>query len=313
MKKILLPIALLFLLASCKKDKEVINPDEVRILKVKSVGTNNEISYVSFEYDQQGRINKVLSYIDNQTPTLISAISYSSNEIVIKETDVNNSGIIITSEARYTVDGSNRPIKKIYTEIFEVLGPASIPQKTFKADTTLYEYDAAGLLVKTTRGQRDSTYTQSNPINWQISIYLIKSVTNYTNTGSNIAKSSMIETFSSKTYNSLFSATSKELREANLAYEYDKNYANKTDFKNAIILTELGFLYGGIDCPLNNAYKNAPNKITALWVLKDENGSITSTNSFIGNYSINFNRYGFISTLNNSPAGHYNIELIYNK
>jgi hypothetical protein len=312
-KKILNFLAVLVCLASCKKDKEVINPDDVRIIKTKSVGPNNDVTYGSFDYDQQGRITKYSGYTNTQPPTAYQEISYSgNNEVIIKEPGVNNSSLISTAETRYIINAQNRPLKKIHTEVLEFFAPANIPQKTFINDTTVYEFDGAGLLLKTTRSRRDSIRSQSSPVNWQVNIDLTSSVANYTNTSGNVTKIITRENIVNRVYNSISGLSSKQTVDEEIIYAYDKNYVNKTDFKNALILTELNIPY--IEYyPLNALYKNAPNKIAITTVRKDENGNPISSGSVATNYLAGFNGYGFLSSFNTSPASPFNIELIYNK
>jgi hypothetical protein len=241
LKKKLVPFAILVWLLSCKKDKEVVNPDEVRILKTKSVDANNNVNNISFEYDTQGRISKVFSYTNTQTPTLVSEINYSGNETVIKQPVISNGNLIQTAEVRYSVDNSNRPLKKISTETLEFLVTANGVQKTFITDTTVYEYDGVGLLLKSSRSKKDSVWTSGTITgNWEANVSLTKGTANFTNVNGNINQIEFLDNilFISSAYNRSPGITGKQSEELSIKYEYDKNYANKTDMITRIAFGE---------------------------------------------------------------------------
>jgi hypothetical protein len=309
MKKTALFFLTVTLLTACRKNPS--NPEDLRLLKLKftdSALTNT--NYLSFEYDADGRIAKLLSSTNNNTPVTIADISYTANKIIITTPAIHNAALDAVDAIEYTVDGDNRPVQRIQNHFNEFKAPTNLPQRDFTADTALYEYDGSGLLIKITGRKRDSTWfnpgsVQTTTDSWQYS-------TVYMNTGGNVQK--IVKT-SQKNSRLISGSTvlnnSYTIDETHL-FEYTHSYQNKTDFTNALVLTEFGLL-SDIAYPLNKNYKNFPDKISYSAITKNAvTGAVIDSNGWSENITLGFNVFSLISSIDHG-SNNSKIDLIYNR
>src|SRR5690349_21765002 len=144
--------------SSCKKEKDTVNTDQVRLVEIISQLNATDQSHTNISYDQNGRISKVTSHINNQASLTLFDVSYSANEIMLTVSPQNDASITILDTIRLTLDANQRVSKRISKSLQEYRPPFNNLQRTFEYDTSVYEYDAAGLLKKEIRGSLDSTW-----------------------------------------------------------------------------------------------------------------------------------------------------------
>jgi hypothetical protein len=302
-------IILSILFSACKKDKEPVNPDEVRLIAVESK-TGNGTSHLDFEYDASGRITHVTSHADNNPPVIIYNIFYNGNEILLVAAPLANTTGTNRDSTRLTLD-AGKVIRKVNNRFDEYFPPSTDPQRTYTRDTTLYEYDASGFLTRETNLTWDSTWrnvNNSGTINTSIS--RSSEIENHILTNGNVVSTSSIVNWSFVTSQGAQTIYSSRSTENNTSYQYLHGYLNKTDFSNAAIINEVQSFLG---LPLNKNYKNLPDKVTNSYIERDQNGTIYATNSFSMNYQYTYNSYGFVSTVFDPALPDLKTTFIYNK
>ncbi|HWI93321.1 MAG TPA: hypothetical protein VNT20_18710 [Flavisolibacter sp.] len=292
-------IGLSLLMQSCKKND--VNPDEVRLLAFET--TDTSITYRKvFDYDNLGRITQV-QFNFGTRGALVASIAYQGNQILMKPTPFNPAFSDIDSVV-LIMDAANHVQKRLGYSFFEVLPPDN-PQRTYSYDTTLYQYNAAGLLQKETATHRDSTWIV-NAGDTQTWIYITNTISDYTNTDGNLASISSTHDATSYSHQHGKDYVSRSSTVSVKSFEYTKAYPNKTDFSNAAVLTELGYLQ--LQTPINKNYKNLPDKITSISTNRDQAGAITFVNNISSDFVLKYNFYGFLSAINNGS-----VKLIYNR
>jgi hypothetical protein len=302
-------ILFIALLASCRKKDKLINPDEVRILKT-SASFNGATGNQIFDYDGQGRIIRISGNTNNEPPQTSATITYSGNEVFLKEPDIISAAVKISSETKYVLDATKKPLQRIRVETQEYFPPNN-PQRNFTNDTTYYEYDAGGLLTKTTNNSRDSVWS-NNGLTFT-NLTLKRMVSSYAYNNSNPISATGSGTRFTRQFNGFITGEFNDILEESSTFDYSKGYANKTDFSNAFILNEYNVLFL-LTYPLNKNNKNIPNKIIHKSVVKDIGGG----NPFVLinetlNYTAAYNKYGFLSNLNSNAGPSSGLNLIYNK
>ncbi|MEI9909324.1 MAG: hypothetical protein WDO71_06485 [Bacteroidota bacterium] len=311
MKKLILLCSACFFFIQCNKND--IASGEIRLLKTKYVDAGNgDVYYFSFEYDQAGRIIRLLSSKNNETPLTIATVSYNSNKVTILPDPVHNAGFDYIDEIEYTVDANNKPLQRIQNVYREFKPLVSNLQKDFETDTANYEYDAAGLLVKVKGSSRDSTWFDPGTL-IQTYTYNRQNTSLYTNSGSNLGKIAKTTQQEHRFICGAVDILTKRNIEESYMYEYNHAYTNKTDFTNALILTEFSVLYDNA-YPLNKNYKNVPDKISYSRITRDAaTGAIVESDNNITNVALGFNNSKFITFINFgiTPAGKK--EFIYNR
>jgi hypothetical protein len=290
MKRIIIPFCVATLFFSCKKNDPV-NVSGVRVLKINYKDSSGVPgSTTVFDYDLQGRITKVASTYNSSTSTL-AEITYSGSDIIITPV----LGLPIVSEIRYTVDAAGNPLTRIQSTITTFNAP-NPPQYEYKTDTSGYEYDGSGLLVKKTTTSFDSLWFKPDANEIDIAINTGKSTAIYTNTDNMLAQiditgyDSSRNTFGNNRLD--FQTKTVELYKFN----YSKSYKTKTDFTNSIILTEYGTL-PNVYYPLNKSYSHFPDHIVISSVRTDLSGGGVTSDSQTINLGINNNKSGFITNL----------------
>ena len=308
MKNALLLALPALLLQSCKKD-DPIDTESVRLVKTKMGDINGDTHYMTLEYDAQGRITRITQSTNNDPAVVTATISYSGNEVRIVEPAIDNAAMTLTREIKYVVDAGNQPQSRIEQRFEEFKAPDNHPQRTFYSDTTVYTYEPGGLLLRKTGTSRDSTWF--NPAQVQTSVRTRAFTATYTNANGNLSE--MVKATAEKSRlvagTTVFTAQSAE--EEKVTYEYSRNYANQTDFKNAFLLEEYSVLL--YDFPMNKNYRNLPGKFTRTFAVRDASGAITHSDTVSGTLAFSYNQYGFVALIGNNPIRTQNKELIYNK
>ena len=287
---ILLPtvIAFLTIFSACKKDKEF-KPEEVRLKEVRTV--NDGKTFRTFiEYDAAGRITRVDRQVDDEPRVTDFDVIYFGNEIILIDDPVSNVNTEIRDSIRFLLNADKTVSKRIAFTYFEVKGPTYPPQRTYTYDTTSYQYDAAGLILKEIRSIYDSTWFNNGAV----------TTTSYTTSGvavHTIDQGKLVSVnYSSNT--SIVGRTPTNIYLYNTsstktqAFEYADAFPNKTDFSNAAILNEL-YLFSAL--PMIGKYTLLPSKYSSTSTDTDPNGTVTSSDSYTRNYQFRYNLYGFVS------------------
>ncbi|MBO9204723.1 MULTISPECIES: hypothetical protein [Niastella] len=255
MKKLLIPIvSLLFIISldSCKKDSdnqsEQQQPvgDTTRVVKTiythSSSSSTPETTY--YEYDKSGRI---VALKDSADATYYFNISYSGDEAIIQQSPAEPGNFSFT--ARYKLNSNRLPVQRIGVEYMNEM-TATYPTFQVHADTTNYEYNAAGLLVKATGNHFDTTWRTSSVASTRRP-YTIS----YTNQDGKLMaiKITAVEYYGYTQTGGTPNKSTVNIEE-NYSFEYTKNYPNKVDSINAWLFVEAGVLYGDNAPTIKYAY-----------------------------------------------------------
>jgi hypothetical protein len=301
MKKITIFCFLLVAMAGCEKTEDVTNSTEIRLTSLTTLEDNIPIT-VYFTYDEQGRISSASSDLDPQTSIAKADVSYSGDEMTISYGS-NPTGI--QKQIKYTLDASGKPMKRIESMLeIEVLTDQET--RHYRYDTTRYEYDANGLLSHASGSKYDSTSISAATI--YSSAKRESSQSEYINTNNNLTELNILSSYSLDSDGFITNGSS----ENKFLFGYDKSYANKMDFKNALLLTDLGVIVN-FPYPLNKGYTNFPNHVTETMVHKDEAGTVTFSKEFSATLNLTFDTNGLVKTLNNESENPYTVTLNYNK
>ncbi|MCS3797065.1 hypothetical protein [Niastella sp. OAS944] len=280
MKKSLIPIlSLLFIISldSCKKDSDKQPEDTTRVVKVSNyyTGSNgDEYDATILEYDKSGR---VISLKDTSDPSSGFTVSYVGDEIILQQAQTQPGSNVYS--ARYKLNSNYLPIQRITADGRNDM-TATNPSFVLYADTTKFEYDAAGLLVKATGAGYDTTWAKYSSTQTYISASRKVYTISYTN---NDGKLMAVNINEAETYRTMqvgsnnSSSSSAYNNEEIYSFEYTKNYANKVDKINAWLFAELGLLYKG-KIPMIK-YANLPDKMSRI--RKTTHVASGSTNTII--------------------------------
>jgi hypothetical protein len=316
MKKTLIPVlslAFIISLDSCKKDSD--NPpqeqelgDTTRVVKTSynhSTSSTTETTY--FEYDKSGRI---ISLKDSADPAYVITVSYVGDEVIYQEAPAAPGNF--TYSARYKLNSKGLPVQRITAENMDGMSTTN-PRFQIHTDTCKFEYDAAGLLVKANGTHFDTTwsnYGQGPSYSSSREVYTI----NYTNTNGKLMAFKINGTEeSSNTQTSGITSKSTYSTEEDYAFEYTKNYPNKTDSINAWLFAERGLLYG--DNWPTIKYANIPDKMTHITKSTNVTTGYTNTHEDTPlTMTLDYLPSGFVSAVTFS-AGQYwdKTRLTYNK
>lgn len=299
LNRLFIPACFILFISSCKKENTtttpppVVNPNpdtttvvtgKLRLLSVERRKDDSSLVYsFGFLYDATGRITRIFSP-ENNPAGIMATISYNGNQAVFAH-PVSSPfpGILSTDTIRFTLDSDNKAFKRIefvYYQNDDTLGSHIMKQFTY--DTTAYEYNAAGLLTKETREVRDST------------IFINNGVISMTSTLRNIISNHQISNGNVVAINQVSVTTpGNQTEEKNISFEYTNAYPNNAAFSNPAIMNEMNLFY---DWPLNNGYKNMPDRMTSAIVEKDGLGNVLNTSG--SNYTLDlaFDKNGYLST-----------------
>jgi hypothetical protein len=288
MKRLACILTLLVFL-SCKKSKD---PDDIRLQTVESIDHMGNPVYTKFNYDHKRRITSITYNEANKQPVTLATISYNGNEAVLLSHSETDPSMNQTTEVRLIFDGTGKLLKRIEYTYKVKKNFAVKPAEEFRYDTLVYEYDAAGLLKKTTGNRRDSLWIQPD--------YTIKrqfiSTADYTNTGNNLTASDEYVTYPYTTTTGGVTTLSGGSSEYHREFKYTKAFPNGADFKNAAVLNEYKFYF--YDRLLNSNYKNMPDQVVINNIDRDLNGTVIFTGKGTVDMDRIYNAKGFLSTLN---------------
>ncbi|OQP54318.1 hypothetical protein A4H97_22810 [Niastella yeongjuensis] len=256
MKKLLIPIvSLLFIISldSCKKDSDSNSDqqqpvgDTTRVVKtiVTDNSSNSTPETTYYEYDKSGRI---VSLKDSSDPSYYFTFTYSGDEVTVEESPAVQGNF--NFKARYKLNSKGLPVQRIGVEYMDEMKEAN-PIYDVHVDTTNFEYDAAGLLVKATGFQYDTTWRTSSAAATR-KPYTIA----YTNQNGKLMamKRTSVEYYSYKNTVSGQPGGFTTNVEENYAFEYANNYPNKVDSINAWLYYEAGSLYSNYAPTIKYAY-----------------------------------------------------------
>ena len=299
--------------SACKKDKPVVNPDEVRLTGLDTkVNGGTSTLHISFVYDPNGKIRQITSRLDNAaSPNILYNVLYNANnpnEIVVAVPAIVTIGNEITDTTRLFVDGNNMVTKKIRFAFEGYKAPQNLPKRTYTFDTTTYEYDGAGLLIKETRGGIDSTWF--NPGIVETTNIRTTGESAYTNTNGDLKK--VISLNHTTTTTRVGSNTIIEIRgsSSNFSLQYNQLYPNKTDFKNAAVLNQLN-LFAGL--PMNKNYQHLPSYTQLIYQELDQNGGTISGYTSFSNNQFAYNYYGFVESKIDAAAPQGKVTYVYSQ
>jgi len=296
------------ILFACAKSS--VEPTEIRLQRIVVTNTGNtDTTITSIEYDTQGRVISLSDKINGGALTNQFNISYVNGEIIIKAFPQNElKGV---QETRYAVNSNGLPVKRIAYQYLD-FNDVGTNQKIKYYDTTVFEYSAGGLLLKTTRNLIDTlVYIPAGmPTENTVEAHTITGI--YTS-DNNLMKSYLLtDLYSSTKRVGANIYTTKFSHEFTTIFEYLKNYSNQFDYSNTVVMNECFFIFNGTDY-FNKNYKSLPDKIIGTSIAKDANGNITSTYSYPIQIEL-VNKNGFLSELKRTENGNTSTKtFIYNK
>jgi hypothetical protein len=298
MQKFCLFLISIIIMVSCKKKKEdtPLDPNTIRLTKIVQDNTASEF----YEYDTDGRIIKVTNQTTGNPISVVATVAYTGNTATITYPIVNNAGLNASFSTKYILNADGKPLQRILEDRLEFLPPGNNAQRDFVNDTTKYEYDAQGLLIKETQTIWDSTWSKANVGGYiTTSFELTKQVLNYSNANGNMASIMGSGTKLSRNFSSTngITYTSNTLLDESSTLAYTSSYANKTDFKNSFILNELGAFFNDTYYA-NKSYQNFPSKISSQYTEKNAvTNAITNSSSKANDYMYTYNSNGFIASI----------------
>jgi hypothetical protein len=190
-----------------------------------------------------------------------------------------------------TLDANGKMLKRIeYTQNQSrtvVLPTAG----NFTEDTLLCEYDATGLLNKTTQSRYDSNW--SDPIYY--SARRITDTATYTNDADNLTKINEYAVYPVHASQGGVVTVAGGTSEYHNEFRYTKSFPNKTDFKNAAVLNEYMLYY---ELPLNINYQNMPDQVIRNTTDRDINGAVIFSGTSTIDIERAYNTDGLLSSVN---------------
>jgi hypothetical protein len=286
-------VAFMLLLSSCQKQNSTNNtsPEQLHLIAIEMASANG-IYHLSLDYDANGRIIKGSSSFNNSSPQTNFTVAYNNSEVLFAKPNFDIPGFFATDTLRFILNSNRLPTKRTENIFQESKAPQAIPQRSFIFDTTYYEYDAAGLLSKETHTVRDTTWKNNGSI--ITANQKTTAVTNYTTVNGNVTTVNKTTLTIATTYSNGTSSSGYGNQEVTRTFEYGTNYPNKTDFTNTLLLNEFNLFK---TWPLNEGYKNLPEKITTVTVEKDATGAVKSTTTSTDVMVAAFDSKGWLSTI----------------
>jgi hypothetical protein len=277
------------MLSSCKKDND---PRDLRLLRTEATDYNGNVVNTEYRYDNQKRITSILATRNNGQQYVVVTVGYNGNEVILLSTPDVDPLFTQNTEVHLTLDATGKSQKRI--EYTHRVYKNSASQE-FIYDTSVNEYNTAGLLIKTTRSRRDSLWLQQD--------YIIKRkldfTVNYTNSGGNLVSKDEFVTYPVTTIQGGVTTISGGSSEYHQVFSYSKAFPNQTDFKNSFVLNEYQPYY---EPPLNSNYKNMPDQITIKNIDRDLNGTIIFTGNGGAQFNRTYDEKGFLATLTIPPG-----------
>ena len=307
MKKIIVFGLLGISFLSCEKTQDVASTEQFRLTTTKAYDDDHNPYTTTISYDATGRIVKVLNTLDPQDAIVQADVTYSGSETIVNM--VAPVGYDQDMQIKFTLDGQGKPVKRVKSTIIN-FDNTDFRKRQVKRDTTWYEYNADGLLSLSTQNEFDSIWYNSGG-SLDSSFEVKRSNTHYTNANKNLVSSETTSIIKVDAISQDIVTTNEYSGTTNNSYEYDKNYSNKVDFKNAYLLSEF-YLLTWHNYPINKGYANFPNKISEISIGVDESGAEIYNEEYISSLEVKFNESGLISYIN-EDASAYPTEFIYSK
>ena len=257
-------ILILIVFFSCNKSYD---SAASRLIRTEFTDYKGNIFYSEYGYDDQGRIITITNHENSGQPDVAVTINYNGTGAILLSHPDTEPLYNRTTEVHLTLDANGRMLKRIeYTQDFSKTLVVQAGGK-FAKDTLLCEYDAAGLLKKTTESRYDSAW--SDPISYRAS--KLTATSSYTNNAGNLTTFDEYAVYPVNTSSGGVISVSGGTSEYHNEFRYTKSFPNKTDFKNAAVLNEYVQYY---EVFLNSNYNNMPDQVIRNTVDKDINGAV---------------------------------------
>lgn len=298
--------AILTLFTNCKKSDENINPEEVRLLAIETDQGNGDVHHTNIHYDATGRIERVSTRVNGAASQTSFTVSYSGNEIILALRPINEPSSTIIDSIYLFLNSSNKLEKRFHKSSQEFRAPSN-PQRTYVYDTTIFEYDGAGILKKETLKHFDTTWF--NPGTATTAATRSTDITEYSVSGGNIISARSVSQLMTISYFPGRVINTINSKETNTQFGYSRAFSNKTDFANVAILNELLLHY----LPLNPNQSNLPDRLDETITQKDGSGNIVAVSRTIQNQQFTYTSYGFIASRFDEANSNLKTRYIYNK
>lgn len=275
-------------LFSCKKSSDSV---ATRLLRTESTDYNGNVFHSEYGYDKMDRITTITEYENNEPPAVAVTISYHANEAVLLSFPDDDPVYNQNKEVHLTLDANGRMLKRIeYTQ--NQSRSVVIPTAgNFKKDTLLCEYDATGLLQRTTGSRYDSNWSEPT----YYSARRITDTATYTNDAGNLIKIDEYAVYPVHSNQGGVITVSGGTSEYHNEFRSAKSFPNKTDFKNAAVLNEYAQYY---ELPLNINYKNMPDQMIRNTTDRDINGAVVFSGISTIDIERAYNSDGLLSSVN---------------
>jgi hypothetical protein len=280
-------ILILFVFFSCKKSAD---SAATRLIRAEFTDYNGNIFYSQYGYDNQGRIITITNHENSDQPVVAVTIDYTGDEVVLLSHPETDPLYKTTTEVHLTLDANGKMLKRIeYTqdESMTIVVPTA---GKFTKDTLLCDYDAAGLLKKTSEIRFDSTW--SDPTSYRAS--RLTATSTYTNNSGNLTTFDEYAVYPVNSSNGGVITVSGGTSEYHNEFKYTKTFPNKTDFKNAAVLNEYALYFEPF---LNINYNSMPDQVIRNSIDKDINGSVIFTGTSTIDIERAYNSDGLLSSV----------------
>lgn len=286
--RILSVVIISLLLFSCKKSADNLT---IKLLRTEATDNSNNVLHTEYDYDNSNHIVIIKQYKNSDEPVTAVTITYNGNEVILLSHPDVESAYDETTEVHLSPDENGNVLKRIEYTHGIAKSSSSQPSETFRYDTLLYEYDAAGLLKNTTGGRYDSIYIHATHSNTTRFI----SSASYTNDGNNPTALDEYVVYPITTRDNGVIINSGGSSENHNVFSYAKSFPNHAGFKNAAVLNEYKLYY---ELPLNSNCKNMPDQVTRSSTDKDLNGTIIFFGTAIINIERAYNDKELLSAVN---------------
>lgn len=290
MKKLLLLVSFSPLIFSCKKDPAAVPPPppEPRLIALTYNAGFPDAETISLQYDAAGKI--VSMQYDESGEA--AQVSYPANQVLFtSKLSGHNQSV------RLLVNGSGRVTRRYERFIQRDI---AANETYYISDTTDYFYDSFGLLIKS-EGTRHDTTRNSTDLSFVRELHTSHTIT-CLNTNKNLVSMSVED--------KVLNVNSPVYHTNEYVFEYDQDYNNSMDFRNAVVLNEIS-LFQDYPFPMNKNYAKLPNKVTHTETYKDENGAPFYTNTSVYNTTVNFNETGWINQIDSDSYNKVPLTLVY--
>ena len=159
-------------------------------------------------------------------------------------------------------------------------------------DTTAYTYSADGFLNSGLISNYDTVWYTTNGIP-QTSVVRTQGTLTHTIAAGNLARSFEVDQIHQVDGSPTATVIKDMSNEITRTFDYAQSYSNKTDFSNAAIATATTWFS---EAPVNKNYQNLPDKISEVYITKDQNGTIIGNYPSEITYQFTYNADGLLLT-----------------